>query len=418
MDGVAVMLLAGGQGRRMDALCLARPKPALPFAGSYRVIDFTLSNCQHSEFRRVGALVDYRRLDMAAYLEDWQAANRTATVDVLMPRKGSYLGTADAVYQNLEYIDSVGADLVLVLAGDHVYRMDYRYMVDFHRRTGADLTIGVASVPVEQAHRFGIVSVDDTGRVVGFVEKPEVPAGNLTSMGIYVFNRRALEKRLSQDAGVAGSPHDFGYAIIPNMVRRDRVFAYQFDGFWQDIGTAESYYQCSMQLTGADPELRLDAEWPILSQQCDLPPAVVFPEGSAVNSVLSPGCVIRGHVVNSVLSPGVHVESEAVVRDSVLMAGVSVGFHSVVDTCVMDEDVRVEPYCYVGFGTKSPFGDPSVTVVGRGVVVPSGRAIGRRCRVQPEVGPDDFEDVVVPPGTVVAPRGSDADPSLVVSSSG
>ena len=182
-------------------------------------------------------------------------------------------------------------------------------MVDFHRRTGADLTIGVASVPLEQAHRFGIVSADNCGRVVGFVEKPEVPPGNLISMGIYVFNRRVLAERLEEDAARPDSPHDFGYAIIPNMVRRDRVFAYRFDGFWQDIGNTESYYQCNMQFTGARPALRLDAEWPLLSERYDLPPAVISPEGSAVNSIVSPGCVIKGHVVNSVLSPGVRVDA-------------------------------------------------------------------------------------------------------------
>ena len=415
MERVVGMLLAGGQGKRMDALCYGRPKPALPFAGTHRVIDFTLSNCIHSQIRRVAALVDYRRLEMAGYLHRWQAANSTGQVDVLMPRSGSYLGTADAVYQNLDYLEAASADLVLVLAGDHIYRMDYRYMIDFHRRSGADLTIGVVTVPVEEAHRFGIVSMDSTGRVVGFVEKPEAPPGNLTSMGIYVFNRRVLAERLAEDAARPESPHDFGYAIIPNMVHRDRVFAYRFDGFWQDIGTTEAYYQCSMELTGPRPALRLEAEWPVLSENHDLPPAVVTAEGSAVHSIVSPGCVVKGRVVNSVLSPGVRVEPEAVVRDSVLMGNVTVGYHSVVDACVIDEGVRVEPFCYVGFGTKLPSGGPWITVLGRGVVVPSGRAIGRKCRIQPDVGPSDFAEVVVPPGSIVSRRADAGEPMMAVS---
>jgi glucose-1-phosphate adenylyltransferase len=412
MERVVVMMLAGGQGKRMDALCYGRPKPALPFGGRHRVIDFTLSNCVHSQIRRMAALLDYRRLEMAGYLERWQTANRGGKIDVLMPRVGSYAGTADAAYQNLAYLDGSSADEVLVLAGDHIYQMDYRYMVDFHRRSGADLTIGVVTVPIEQAHRFGIVTADNAGRVLGFVEKPEAPPGNLTSMGIYVFNRRVLAERLAEDADCTDSPHDFGYAIIPNMVRRDRVFAYRFDGFWQDIGSIESYYQCNMQLTGPRPALRLEPDWPVLSENLDLPPAVVTAEGSALNSIVSPGCVIKGHVVNSVLSPGVRVEPEAVVRDSVLLGDVTIGYHSVVDTCVIDESARVEPFCYVGFGTTQPAGSPCITVLGRGVVVPSGRAIGRRCRVQPEVGPADFEQVVVPPGTVVSRRVDAGQPAM------
>jgi len=408
------MVLAGGRGKRMDDLCYGRPKPALPFAGRHRVIDFTLSNCVHSQIRRVAALLDYRRLEMAVYLKHWQAANPMDKVDSLMPRRGSYLGTADAVYQNLDYLDDSSVDEVVVLAGDHVYRMDYRYMVDFHRRSGADLTIGVAAVPIEQAHRFGIVAADSAGRVVAFVEKPEVPPGNLTSMGIYVFNRRVLAERLAEDAAHPDSPHDFGYAIIPNMVRRDRVFVYRFDGFWQDIGNIEAYYQCNMQLTGARPALRLEADWPVLSENLDWPPAVITPEGSAVNSIVSSGCVIKGRVVNSVLSPGVRVDPEAVVRDSVLLGDVTIGYHSVVDTCVIDESARVEPYCYVGFGTTQPAGGSHITVLGRGVVVPSGRAIGRRCRVQPEVGPADFEQIVVPPGTVVSRRIDDGQAVMAV----
>ncbi len=378
MERVVGMLLAGGEGKRMDALCYGRPKPALPFAGRHRVIDFTLSNCVHSQIRRIGALLDYRRLEMAGYLGRWQAANPAGKVDVLMPRTGSYRGTADAVYQNLDYLNDSSADEVLVLAGDHIYQMDYRYMLDFHRRSGADLTVGVATVPMEQAHRFGIVTLDKSGRVLGFVEKPEAPPGNLTSMGIYVFNRRVLTERLAEDAGRPDSPHD--------------------------IGSIESYYQCNMQLTGARPALRLEADWPVLSESLDLPSAVITPGGSAVNSIVSPGCVIKGHVVNSVLSPGVRVEAQAVVRDSVLLGDVIVGYHSVVDTCVIDESARVESYCYVGFGTTQPAGGPCITVLGRGVVVPSGRAIGRKCRILPEVGPDDFEQVVLPPGTVVSRR--------------
>ena len=247
----AALILAGGRGSRMDLFCHLRPKPILPFAGRLHVIDFTLSNCIHSSFVNIAAVVDYQRAYMSEYLQEWAAVNAgSARVSILQPSDGSYGGTADAVYQNLSWLKDEAGDRILVLAGDHVYKMDYRKMLAFHDHVRADATIGVIRIPVDEAHRFGTVAIDSENRVRGFVEKSRAPLSSLASMGIYVFNKDVLCKRLSEDAGKKDSPHDFGYAILPEMVKYDRVFAYEFSGYWQDIGTIDAYYHANMELGG------------------------------------------------------------------------------------------------------------------------------------------------------------------------
>lgn len=243
------MILAGGQGKRMDLLCRLRPKPALPFAGKLHVIDFTLSNCVHSQIKRIGVLVDYQRNYMGDYLKEWAAANAgSAVISVLPPEMDSYAGTADAVYRKIAYIDSPPCDRVLVLAGDHVYRMDYRKMLSFHDEVEADATVGVMQVPIEEANRFGTVVIDKESKIQEFIEKSSRPLSTLASMGIYIFDKGVLIERLVEDSGIQNSLHDFGYSILPSMVKRDRVFAYKFKGYWQDIGTVEAYYRANMEL--------------------------------------------------------------------------------------------------------------------------------------------------------------------------
>ncbi len=252
MNKVLAMILAGGKGQRMDVLCRERPKPLLPFAGSFRIIDFSLSNCIHSGIGNIAVVVDYQRQHLLDYLvsgSPWMP-NANSSLSILEPKVGFYMGTADAVYQNLEYIQRHGPDLVLILAADHVYKMDYSKLLAFHERVGAELTIGVASVPIEKADRFGTVFINTEGRIIDFIEKPEVPKSNLVSMGIYAFNRDALAELLIEDAAQQASPHDFGKAIIPKMVKRNKVFAYKFNGYWRDIGTIEAYYEANMDLSG------------------------------------------------------------------------------------------------------------------------------------------------------------------------
>jgi len=290
-----------------------------------------------------------------------------------------------------------------VLAGDHVYKMDYRDMFAFHRKSHADVTIGAVRVTLEQTNRFGIISKYSDGRITTFSEKPDMPQSNLASMGIYIFNPELLAQRLTEDAARLDSTHDFGYAVIPEMVRRDRVFAYEFDSYWQDIGTTEAYYEANMELVKPGTSLSLDGRWPVFSEEGGTAPPRKGGQGTAVNSLVSPGCVIKGRVVNSILSPGVMVDSEAVVLDSVLMANVFVGYHSVVDRCVVGHGVSIGGFCYVGFGESVSSEGNGVTLLGEGVAVPDHTAIGRRCKVMPHTGHDDFPSSVVPSGTIISP---------------
>ncbi len=282
--------------------------------------------------------------------------------------------------------------------------MDYRQMLAFHEQVNADVTMGVVSVPIERAHRFGTVTADTEGRIVDFVEKPRIPQSNLVSMGIYVFNKEVLAQRLIEDAAQPGSSHDFGYAIIPRMVNGDKVLAYKFNGFWQDIGTTEAYYEASMELIRQRPSFSLNGGWPVFTEYDSLPPPKRTRQGSIENSLVSPGCVIKGHVENSILSPGVHIEEQAVVRNSVIMTNVFVGYHSVVDRCILDEGVNIGKLCHIGFGDTLIPGNWDITVLGKGVTVPPYTDIGRNCKILPHVRPTDFTANVVPSGVVVSQR--------------
>jgi glucose-1-phosphate adenylyltransferase len=404
MVKMLTMILAGGRGKRMDILCHGRAKPALPFAGRFRIIDFTLSNCIHSQIDEVAILADFQRSSLSSYLRQWQLLNASHVhFDILTPKKGSYLGTADAVYQNLDYLRKHDTDTVLILAADHVYKMDYHKMLAFHKQMQADATVGVVSMPIEQAHRFGIVHIDTDRRITDFVEKPKLPQNNLVSMGIYVFDAQILSKRLSEDAEIPSSPHDFGHAIIPKMVKTDKVYAYEFDSYWQDIGTMEAYYEASMELLSQRPPFSLDGKWPIFTQYNNLPPPRKFEQASIENSAVSPGCIIKGSVENSILSTCVCVEEQAVVKNSVVMANTIVGYHSVVESCVLDEGVQVGEFCYIGFGASLIPGTWDFTVVGKDVAIPSYTCIGRNCKVLPHVRHADFRSNFIPSDTIISP---------------
>jgi glucose-1-phosphate adenylyltransferase len=394
------LILAGGRGKRMDILCDLRPKPALPFAGSLRVIDFTMSNCVHSRIEDIGVLVDYQREHLADYVARWHTVNGGANrLHVLPPQAGAYTGTADAVYQNLDYLEKLGAGIVLVLSGDHIYKMDYRPMMVFHYLMHADVTLGVVSVPVAETHRFGSVTIDATGRVTEFREKSSMARSKLASMGVYIFNRECLARRLSEDARELGSLHDFGYNIMPRMVKTDRVFAYEFKGYWLDIGTIRTYYDANMEFLAPRPPLSLNGGWPVLGENHTLPTVCAIQEGVIVNSLVSPGCIIKGRVENSVLSPGVSVAAQALVRNSLIMAGTSIGYHSIVEGCILDEKVNIGNFCYVGFGAGLLPTNAEVTVLGKDVTVSDRTAIGRQCRVPPGLGPAAFDTRLVPSGT-------------------
>lgn len=387
MERALAIILAGGRGSRMGAFCRNTAKPALPFAGPARVIDFPLSNCVNSLITDIAVLTDYQRESMGTYLEQWADSQTGDTgLYIIEPPNGSYSGTADAVFQNTEFLKNHPADKVLVLAGDHIYRMNYQNMLAYHRQTGADATIAVMPVPLEEAHRFGVVTVEGRIRVTDFVEKPAEPSGRLVSMGIYVFSKHILLRRLREDAANPGSSHDFGHDVLPLMIRKDKVAAYRFSRYWKDIGTPGAYYESNMDFLPGSSRRDSDMTRDLMTGvKRDMPSHV---HGRAVNSVISPGCVIKGRVENSVLAPGVRVEEGAVVRDSVLMTGSSVGEGSLVDGCLIGEDVRVEKFCILGSrgaaagktGNLARPGDrataPRPTVIGSGSTVLPDRVSG------------------------------------------
>lgn len=399
------MILAGGRGERMGFLSQERPKPALPFAGRFHVIDFSLSNCVQSRIDNIAVLVDYQRFQMSDYIRRWNLTNTDVMkFDILEPEVGSYKGTADAIYKNLGYLQRGGTDRVLVLAGDHVYKMDYRKMLAFHDQVKADVTVGVVRVPIKQAHRFGTVNLDPKGRILDFIEKSPMPDNDLASMGIYIFNLDVLTRRLVEDAVLTNSSHDFGYAVIPRMVKEDKVYAFEFDSYWQDIGTIEAYYWANMELIRGNPSFSLDGTRPIITADQNLSLPSVSGQGSVRNCVISPNCVVKGRVENSVLSPGVRIDDEAVVKNSLVMANVHIGYHSVINRCVLDEGVNVGQFCYVGFRNGPISSDGGITVVGKDVIVPQHTAIGHNCKILPKVQPADFLSAVVTSDSIVVPR--------------
>ena len=404
MSNIIAMILAGGRGKRMGMLCYDKPKPILPFAGKFRVIDFTLSNCIHSQIREIAVLADYQRIHMINYLRGWSNHNRSNAIHLLEPKDSSYKGTADAVYQNLDFLKKHDSEITLILAGDHIYKMDYRKIIDFHKKTGANVTIGVAPIPIEQAHRFGIVQASSEGRVVEFIEKPSSPKSNLVSMGIYVFNSDVLIKRLIDDVGEPDSPHDFGYAIIPQMVQEDMVYAYKYGDYWQDIGTIEAYYTTNMRLLASKSPFSLNGEWPIFTKDYDLKPPQIFRQGIIKNSIISPGCIVKGYVENSILAPGCRIEDGTIIKNSILMGKNFIKRYSIVDGCIFDEAAMAEESCFIGFGSSRVTESCGVTVVGKGAAVPSHTAVGRNCMIEPHTKCNNFEVNMIPCGSDVSPK--------------
>jgi glucose-1-phosphate adenylyltransferase len=395
MGKTVAVIMAGGRGDRMDVLCQVRPKPTLPFAGRFSVIDFTLSNCVYSGIDDVAILTDYQRSFIGRYLRRWGLSNLMRAFHILEPAAGSYRGTADAVFQNLPFLNKLNPQNVLILAGDHIYKMDYREMISFHEKTKAGLTVGITRVPVEDAPRFGTVSLGPGGEITEFAEKSENPRTNLASMGIYVFNIDVLARHLADDAVQVGSPHDFGYAILPAVLGKEKVNAYEFTGYWQDIGTPQAYYAANMELARPKPRLSLDGTRPVLTQRLNLPPPRISDRAVVVNSLVSPGCVVKGYVRDSILSPGVLVDEEAEVRNSVLMSNAFVGYKSAVDRCIMDEEVSIGKQCRIGLEDSLPAVGDGITVLGKAINVPSQTVIARGSRVSIHANTSDFTDDLV-----------------------
>lgn len=372
------MLLAGGQGSRLGALTSKIAKPAVSFGGKFRIIDFSLSNCSNSGIDTVGVLTQYRPYLLNTYVgsgEAWDLDERGAGVSILPPyatqEGGSwYAGTADAVTQNIGYIREHDPAYVLILSGDHLYRMDYRKMLKSHIEHGADLTVSVMPVPWEEASRFGIITKDDDDRIVKFTEKPEKPDSNLASMGIYIFSTDVLLNALEEDALDARSSHDFGKDIIPKLLENDgRLYCYEFHGFWKDVGTISSFHETSMDLLGENPEFDLyDKSFPIMSNITTRPPHYIGPEARIDDCLISNGCKVFGTVRHSILSTDAVVDERAVVEDSVLLPGARVKAGAHVARAILGESSVVEEGVKLG----SVDATKDTAVVGNDVVIGKG----------------------------------------------
>ena len=362
------MILAGGKGSRLGVLTKDQAKPGLLFGGKYRIIDFTLSNCRHSGIGTVGILTQYQPLELNWYVgngSSWDLDSDTGGTFVLPPYTNDagsnwYRGTADAIYQNLNFVDMIGDDYVLILSGDHIYSMNYAKMLAFHKKHEAAVTIGTIRVPWDEASRFGIMVADDNMRITKFQEKPKQPESNLASMGIYIFNRTILEDYLKADAADENSEHDFGKNVIPAMLRDQiALYAYPFEGYWKDVGTIDSLWQANMDLLADNPPLDLsDTEWRVYSANQSMPPHYIGPKGSVTSSLIAEGAAILGQVSNSVIFYGVTVEEGAKVVDSVVMPGTVIEKNAVVDKAIIGEDCTVHSNAVVHHkdGTVAVFG--------------------------------------------------------------
>ena len=391
-DDVVVMVLAGGVGERLYPLTKERAKPAVYFGGPYRIIDFTLSNCINSGFRRVFIALQYKSLSLSRHIRmGWSvvADELGEFVEILSPQKRVgehwYLGTADAVYQNLYSIVREGPRYLIVLSGDHVYKMDYAKMLRSHQARGAGATIAVIEVPSEEAHRFGVLRADEQDRITGFLEKPKnLPGGGqvLASMGIYVFDVETLVPALEEDAR-RPSTHDFGKDIIPSLVAKTPVYAYRFydenkkaSKYWRDIGTLDAYFDANMDLCRVNPEFNLyDPEWPLRTYQVQAPPAkFVFADegrrcGQALDSIISAGCIVSGsRIAGSVLCPNVRVHSFCQIEESILMPGARVGRHAQIRRAILDRDVFIPRGARIGFDREEDRRRHTVTESGIVVV--------------------------------------------------
>jgi len=395
VDDALVILLAGGAGERLYPLTRDRAKPAVFFGGPYRIIDFTLSNCINSGLRRIFIATQYKSLSLNRHIRmGWNIVSEELGefVEILPPQKRVsehwYQGTADAVYQNLYSIVQENAQHVIVLSGDHVYKMDYAKMLRFHKERGAGVTLAAIEIPIQEAYRFGVLSVDEQDKVTGFIEKsknaptiPDSPDLALGSMGIYIFDTGVLLKALEADA-VKPSSHDFGKDIIPALITELPTFAYRFydenkkaSKYWRDIGTLDAFFDANMDLCGVDPEFNLyDPEWPMRTYQPQAPPAkFVFAEksrrGEALDSIISPGCIISGsRVEGSVLCPNVRVHSYGVIEQSMLMPGVRVGRHARIRRAIIDRDVLIPRGAVIGFNPEEDRKRHTVTDLGVVVV--------------------------------------------------
>jgi glucose-1-phosphate adenylyltransferase len=413
-----VLLLAGGVGSRLNILVKRRAKPAVPFAGIYRIIDFSLSNVMNSGLSKIGVLTQYKPLSLMSHLgtgEAWDFTGRSRGVKILPPRTGEkdsdwYQGTADAVRRNIDFIADNPAKEVVILSGDHIYQMDFDAMIEYHRAKGADVTVGMMVVPKEEIYQFGAGIVDNHNRIVDWEEKPKVPRTNLASMGIYVFDYEYLLSALLRRK----DDIDFGMHILPHGIINDNVFAYPFYGYWRDVGTIQAYWQANMDVIRPDSGIS-PQNWQVRTnveaegRPADRAPARFGSQATLRSSLVSVGSVIRGTVINSVLAPGVVVEEGAIVKDSIVFTDCVIQKNAVVDLSILDKKVTVGAGSFVGHGEGHSVAnsiEPShlysgITLVGKGAQVPEGTVIGRNCVIDSRADASSFHSKSIADGESV-----------------
>ena len=413
------MLLAGGQGSRLGVLTAKVAKPAVAFGGKYRIIDFPLSNCINSGIDTVGVLTQYRPLRLNAHIGigiPWDLDRNVGGVAVLPPYEKSsnsewYTGTANAIYQNLEYMESYNPEYVLILSGDHIYKMDYEVMLDFHKENQADVTIAAMPVPMEEASRFGIVITDEDRRITEFEEKPANPRSNLASMGIYIFNWSVLKRALLEKKDVPGC--DFGKHVIPHCFEQDkRMFAYEFNGYWKDVGTLGSYWEANMELIDIVPDFNLYEEyWKIYTNNGSLPPQYISEHAVINRSIICDGAEIYGEVHNSVIGAGVVIEEGSVVRDSIIMQDTRIGKECIVERAIVAENVDIGAHVTMGIGADTPnkykpniysFG---LVTIGENSVIPSNVQIGKNTAISGVTVVEDYVNHVLESGETLIKAG-------------
>lgn len=357
-ESMLAMILAGGRGTRLESLTRSIAKPAVYYGGKYRIIDFPLSNCANSGIDVVGVLTQYESILLNSYCaggQKWGIDAKDSGVFILPPREttsgfGVYRGTADAITQNIDFIDQYEPEYVLILSGDHIYKMDYSKMLASHRKNEADVTIAVLEVPMKEASRFGIMNTDENGQILEFQEKPAEPKSNLASMGVYIFNWQLLKRELLKDKDNEASEHDFGKNIIPKLLNDGkRLFAYQFRGYWKDVGTIDSLWEANMDLLGENPALNLhDPAWKIYTEDVNTCPQYIGKNATVCNAYINQGAMINGEVRNSVVYTNVTIEEGAVVRDSVIMPNAVIGRNAKITRAIIAPDVVIDDNEVIG----------------------------------------------------------------------
>ncbi|MFI3213342.1 MAG: glucose-1-phosphate adenylyltransferase [Eubacteriales bacterium] len=415
------MLLAGGQGSRLGVLTSKVAKPAVAFGGKYRIIDFPLSNCINSGIDTVGVLTQYQPLRLNTHIGigiPWDLDRNIGGVTVLPPYEKSansewYTGTANAIYQNIDYMESFNPEYVLILSGDHIYKMDYEVMLDFHKQNKAECTIAVMPVPMEEASRFGIMITDEQRRIVDFEEKPENPRSNLASMGIYIFNWKTLKEALIKKADQPAL--DFGKHVIPYCHEQGKpLFAYEFNGYWKDVGTLGSYWEANRELIDIVPEFNLYEEyWKIYTKSDVLPPQYVSADSVIEKSIIGEGSDIRGEVYNSVIGCGVTIGKGTVVRDSIIMNHTEIGENGQINKTIIAEYVVIGDKVVTGVGEEVPnetaphIYDDGLVCIGEKSILPDGLSVGKNACIFGVTSSEDYENLTLKSGKTLIKAGDE-----------